>query len=592
MAKSVVQSQSTGTEVPEGMPAFDPATLQIRWNRLITIMDEVDAAIIRTSFSTIVGESRDFGVVMLDQHARSVAQSQMSSPAFTCSLPTATRSILEKVGADTVRPGDVLFTNDPWLAHGHLPDFYIVLPLFHGGSEAPVGFLATAAHVTDIGGKLDGLDARDLYEEGLRVPPTKMFIAGQRNDQLFDLIEANSRVPAMVLGDVYAIIGSMHAGAQRFEEMANEYGIENFHTVCEQILTLSEKAMRDAIREIPDGVYTAERYAEGYDEPIKICAKVEVKGDSLSVDYAGSSDQTERAAINVVMNVTHAHTLFPLKASLLPDLPNNEGLFRPITASAPLGSIFNARFPAAVRYRTKSSYHLHNALYDALAPVIPDKVQAGSGSFWSMSLYGQEADGRPNAVHVLPNGGKGATMGDDGLTTTAFPGNGTLTPIEIIENNVPVQVLRREIRIDSGGAGEFRGGLGQEIAFKGLGDRPLRLRLQADKMRIPAPGILGGGPGAVGEFLADGVKVEPTNLDFEPGKEIVLRIPGGGGFGDPKKRDRNLLQADIDAGYVSEAEAIRIYDWAGGTSAKYRRTAGPLREKGLPRSPTELAADA
>lgn len=543
------------------MQQFDPVTLQIRWNRLVTIMDEVDAALVRTSFSTIVGESRDFAVVMLDGNARSVAQSQLSSPAFTCSLPTATRHMLLEIPPETLVPGDILITNDPWLAHGHLPDLYIVMPLFAEESKTPVAYLATAAHVSDIGGRLDGLESRDVYEEGLRIPPSKLFSAGKENEQLFRIIEANVRVPQMVIGDIYAIVGSMQTGSVRFEDMRAEYGANEYQTLCDRILSLSETAMRDAIRAIPDGHYTAERLADGYDEPIRVCAAITVAGELIHIDYAGSSPQTSKASINCVLNVTHAHTIIPLKASLLPDLPNNEGLFRPISIEAPEGCIFNAKFPAAVRSRTKASYHLHNALYDALSTVLPEHVQAGSGSFWSMSCYGHDADGNPVAAHLLPNGGKGAVHGQDGLPTIAFPSNGTLTPVEILENNVPLQVIRRELRTDSGGPGQFRGGLGQELGFRIVGDATLRLRIQADKVRFPAPGILGGLPGAPGELLLDGESISPKMLDLEPGHELVLRVPGGGGFGSPLDRDRRAIAADVESGYVSRGIAEQVYDW-------------------------------
>ncbi|MEA2598159.1 MAG: N-methylhydantoinase [Thermomicrobiales bacterium] len=541
------------------MPELDPVGLQIRWSRLITIMDEVDAALVRTSFSTIVGESRDFAVVMLDGEARSVAQSQLSSPAFTCSLPTATRHMLRQFPPETLAPGDVLVTNDPWLAHGHLPDLYLVLPLFTPGLDRPVAYLATAAHVSDIGGRLDELVARDLYEEGLRIPPSKLFIAGAENEQLFRIIEANVRVPQMVIGDIYAIIGSMQLGASRFEEVVRDYGASGFQALCNQILSLSETAMRNAIRAIPIGQYSAEVEADGYDHPIKVCVTITASGDALLVDYAGSSDQTSTSSINCVLNVTHAHTIVSFKASLLPDLPNNEGLFRPIRVEAPLGSIFNARFPAAVRARTKSSYHLHNALYRALSGVLPERVQAGSGSLWSMSCYGQDEDGNPVAAHLLPNGGKGAVYREDGLPTIAFPSNGTLTPVEIVENNVPLQVVRRELVPDSGGAGRHRGGLGQELAFQVVGERSLQVRVRPDKVRFPAPGICGGYPGAAGALLLDGQPIPPRTMQLEPGEELVIRIPGGGGFGDPHERNPEALVADLEAGYVSEAAAERFY---------------------------------
>jgi N-methylhydantoinase B len=538
---------------------LDPITLQIQWSRLITIMDEVDAAVVRTSFSTIVGETRDFAVIMLDGKARSIAQSQLSSPAFTNSLPIATRHMLDQFPAKVLQPGDVLITNDPWLTHGHLPDLIIVQPLFSSGRL--FAFLAAAAHISDIGGRLDQFGSRDVYEEGLRIPPSRLFLAGQENDQLFRIIEANVRVPRMVIGDIYAIAGAFQRGAMRLIEFTAGYESGAFQSLADEILTRSEAAMRTAIRRIPSGHYMAEVQADGYREPIDIRVSITVDGETLHVDYTGSSPQSSTTSINCVMNVTYAHTIFPLKCSLTPAVPNNEGLFRPITAYAPEGSLFNARFPAAVRTRSKASYHIHNAIYAALAEAIPEHVQAGSGSFWSMRCLDRDAAGNTVTVHVLPNGGKGAVAGSDGLPTIAFPGNGTITPVEIIENAVPLRVVRRSLRPDSGGAGQFRGGLGQELVFSVLGDREIQMLVRPDKRRVPAPGVLGGLPGATGQLLLSDEAIEGEPFLLIPNTELTLRLPGGGGVGDPTQRDRSQVAADLKAGYVTERSAREVYGW-------------------------------
>jgi N-methylhydantoinase B/oxoprolinase/acetone carboxylase alpha subunit len=236
--------------------SHDAITLWIQWSRLISIMDEVDVALVRTSFSTIVGETRDFAVILLDRQARSIAQSQMSSPAFTCSLPSATRRMLQDFPAETLSPGDVLITNDPWICHGHLPDLYIVVPIFHRGRVA--GYVATAAHISDIGGRLDEFDARDVFEEGLRIPPSKLHEAGVPNDQLIRVMQANIRYPEQVLGDVDAIIGAGRLGGQRLGEFIADYGAAGLDRAAEAILARSEAAMRAAIATIPEGSYRGE----------------------------------------------------------------------------------------------------------------------------------------------------------------------------------------------------------------------------------------------------------------------------------------------------------------------------------------------
>jgi N-methylhydantoinase B len=544
--------------LPEGEPvALDAIALQLQWSRLVTIMDEVDAALVRTAFSTILGETRDFAVIMLDGRARSVAQSQLSSPAFTCSLPFATRHMLRAFPIERLVPGDVLMTNDPWLTHGHLPDFIIAQPMFCGDRIG--GFLAAAAHISDIGGRLDEFEARDVYEEGLRVPPSKLVQAGRPNEQLLRLIEANVRVPRLVLGDVHAILGAFRLGAERFAEFVSDYGSGGYQALCDEILVRSESAMRSAIRAVPAGTYCGEAVADGYDEPVMIRAAVHVRDAAIHVDYTGSSDEFTTASVNCVLNVTHAHTIFPLKCSLTPDVPNNEGLFRPITLFAPEGSVLNARFPAPVKARSKTSYHLHNAIYAALARAVPGRVQAGSGSFWSVRCMSRDPDGGRVIMHVLPNGGKGAVMAVDGLPTIAFPGNGTITPAEIIENTVPLLVTRRALRCDSGGAGASRGGLGQEIVVRVRGTSGVEMSIRPDKIRFPAPALLGGLPGAPGALLLDGKPLQPGPFALHPGGEVTLRLPGGGGMGDPAERNPVLVARDVREGYVSAEAAARTY---------------------------------
>ncbi len=542
-----------------GDAPIDPITLQIQWSRLVSIMDEVDIALLRTAFSTIVSETRDYAVIMLDRHARSIAQAQICVAHFTGSLPSATRTMLEEFPPETLAPGDVLITNDPWLCHGHLPDFYIVTPVFHAG--AIVAYLATAAHMADVGGRLDELNARDLFEEGLRIPPSKLYEAGKPNRQLFRIIEANTRFPRLVLGDIGAIIGAAKIGSERYLDLVADYGVPALDKLADTILDRSEAAMRAAIALIPDGVYRDELYCDGVRTPTRVCVTITVDGSTVALDYTGSSPQSSDSSVNVVLNVTHAHSLMALKCSLCPEVPNNEGIFRPIRTTAPEGSVLNARLPAAVRARSKTSFHTHTAIYGALAGIIPDQVQAASGSFWSMRCLCVDDDGDPFLIYVLPNGGQGASSGTDGHSTTAFPGNGTITPVEIIENGGPVLVAERSLRQDSGGPGRFRGGLGQVIRLRTRDGRTVRMTIRPDKMRFPASGLQGGRPGAPGAIMVDGAVIPTDPFLLAPGQEFTLMLPGGGGFGDPATRDRALVHRDVERGLVSAAGAA-LYDAA------------------------------
>jgi N-methylhydantoinase B/oxoprolinase/acetone carboxylase alpha subunit len=451
----------------------------------------------------------------------------------------------------------VLITNDPWLCHGHLPDFYIITPIFHAGNIA--AYIAIAAHMADVGGRLDELNARDLFEEGLRIPPSKLYEAGRPNQQLFNIIAANTRFPRLVLGDIGSIIGAAKVGTERYLDLIGEYGTEALDRLAEAILDRSEQAMRAAIARIPDGVYEDELYCDGVRTPTHIRLAITVKGSDISLDYTGSGQQSPDSSVNVVANVTHTHSLMALKCALCPEVPNNEGIFRPIRTTAPEGSVLNARFPAAVRARSKTSFHTNTAIYGALARVIPDQVQAASGSFWSMRCLGAEDDGEPFLIYVLPNGGQGASDGMDGHSTTAFPGNGMITPVEIIENGGPVLVAERSLRVDSGGAGRFRGGLGQVIRLRTRDGRTVRMTIRPDKMRFPATGLRGGLPGAAGAIMVDGEAILPDPFLLHPNQEFTLLLPGGGGFGDPVGRDRALLRRDLERGLVSPEAAVALY---------------------------------
>lgn len=531
--------------------------IQIQWNRLISMMDEADIALLHSAFSTVVSDSRDYAVILLDSKARSIAQAQICVPAFTCSLPAAARKMLEEFPLDELQPGDVLFTNDPWICHGHLPDFYVIVPIFNEGRV--IAFYAGAAHVSDVGGRIDELTARDVYEEGVRIPPVKLYEAGAPVPVMFKILRANTRYPRLVLGDLGALVGAGDIVARRCREFEADYGAGAIDRIGEEILSRSENAMREAIAALPDGDYPAAIDVDGYQTATHITLTVRVRGEEMELDYAGSSPQRADASINCVSNVTHAHSMFAVKCLLARDIPNNEGLFRPVRTTAPEGSILNAQFPAPVRGRSMTSYHLHSAIFEAMAPLMPTAVQAGSGSFWWISCAGRDSDGEPFGLHVLPNGGVGATDDMDGHPVMAFPGNGTFTPAEIIEHRSPLMILERSLRDDSGGAGRRRGGLGQVIRIRTHGAQNARMTLRPDKLTHPARGIQGGEPGARGEVWLDdrALPLEPFVLNA--GEILTLKLPGGGGFGNPDDRDPQDIARDIANGYVSALCAVETY---------------------------------
>ncbi|GAB4431524.1 MAG: hydantoinase B/oxoprolinase family protein [Chloroflexi bacterium OHK40] len=540
---------------------IDPITLEIQWQRLIAIMDEVDNAVVRTSFSTIVGESRDFAVIMTDHQGASLCQSSWSPPNFCVVLPRTSRHMLRRFPPETLREGDVLITNDAWLGTGHLPDYVVLTPIFWRGKV--VAFTGIVAHLADVGGHAGDIEATDVFMEGLRLPPCKLYEAGEENHLLFEIIGNNCRVPELVLGDLRAIAGAAAMAARRIHEFLDDYGLDDLVELSETIHTRSEAAIRARIAALPDGVYRFGLDIDGYIEPVHLHATITIHGSDVYVDYTGSSPQTNRAAINCTFNTTYASTMYPFKCALVPEIPNNEGLFRPIHVSAPEGCILNATFPAPVKARAKTTNNLNQVLFGALWPIFGEHAQAGSGSIWPFKFFGEEEGYGRFGVHCLPHGGRGAMRDLDGLVPIAFPHNSSVTPTEILELRAPILIERKALRPDSGGPGRRRGGLGQEIVVRSIASRPMTMLLRPDKLFFNPPGLNGGRPGMVGQVFVNGEEITRfPALQFNPGDELRLLMPGGGGFGPVEQREVALVAEDVALGYVSPEAAARDYGYA------------------------------
>ncbi len=537
---------------------LDPITLEIQWQRLVTIADEMDTATIRTSFSSIVGESHDFGCVLMDEDAAGLAQAQWSPPQFCTMMPITTRHMLGKFPKDTLRPGDVLLTNDPWIGSTHLPDYNLISPVFH--RERLVAFLGTVAHVSDVGGHLGDLEAMDVFQEGTRVLPTFFFRAGEPVEVIHDFIAANSRAPEMVMGDLNAIVGTHRVGIRRIQEFLDDYDLPDLRGLSAAILDRSESALREAIAALPDGVSTYAVTADGYREPFTLRMRIEIRGSDMTCDFAGSSPQQQGAAINAAFNITYATAVIPIKCMLAPRIPNNDGLVRPLRVTAPEGSIVNCTFPAPVKARAKVMKHIPPVIFGALAPLLPERVIAAAGGIFPFHVTGEDSRFGKFVVHVLPHGGLGATAEADGWPPAAYPHNSTITPTEIMELQCPVLMLRKAMLADTGGAGRRRGGPGQEFVLKSVADRPMTLTIRPDLLVYPAPGVFGGQAGAVGEVWMNGVRVDRfPPLEFRPGDVCVIRVPGGGGFGIPGEREREWVRRDVADGYVTAEAARTIY---------------------------------
>jgi N-methylhydantoinase B len=539
-------------------PALDGIALEIMWNRLIAVMNEIDDAIVRTSFSTIVGESRDFGYILTDAAGRSLCQSSFSPPNFCVVLPITAKHLLARFPVETLRDGDVLATNDPWIGTGHLPDYVMISPVFHHGR--PVAFIGSIAHVSDVGGHAGDIEALDVFQEGLRLPPCRLYRSGKADETLLEIIAANCRVPELVIGDLRAMIGTHWIGAARLREFLDDYGLDDLTGLAHEIHGRSEAAMRQRIEALPDGRYEFALDIDGYIETVHLRVAIDVQGSSVQVDYSGTSPQTSVASINCVYNTTYASTIFPFKCALVPEIPNNEGLFRSITVSAPEGSILNTTFPHPVKTRAKTTNNMNQVIFGALWPILGEHAQAGSGSIWPFTLRGDEEGYGRFVVDMLPHGGRGALPELDGMLPVAFPHNSVVTPCEIMETKAPVLFLRKELRADSAGAGRRRGGLGQTIAFRHVGRNEMILSIIPDKIVCEPPGLAGGRPGTLGAVYLNGDRLTRfPPIRFRPGDELELVLPGAGGFGPPAEREAERIRADVRLGYVSAAAAVAGY---------------------------------
>ena len=513
---------------------FDAIELSILWSRLISIVDEAGSTLQRTSFSTVTRESADFAVVLLDTHGHSLAQSTVSVPSFLGVLPILTKALLKDYfPLESWKEGDVVITNDPWLCAGHKPDIGIVSPIFY--QKRLVGFIGCIAHSPDIGGVLWGAGARDFYEEGLYLPPIKLYTEGVVNDVIFKIIEGNVRAPTQTIGDIKAQVAANDQGIRSLHRMMDENNLLEINTLGHQIIAASEKAMRDAIREAPDGTYDFEYDADGdaLQNPVHFQVAVTINGDEILVDWAGTSG-AHLLAINAVLNYVFAYSAYPIKCVFSPDVPNNEGSFRPITVTAPEGCLLNAKKPSPLGARHITGNLLHAPVLGALSKALPDRVQADcGGAVWIVVLSGKNDNGNEFVEYIFLAGGLGARPKMDGIHTIHFPTNVANVPIEIFENDCPVLVTRKSLNDDSGGEGKYRGGMGQIFAFKNMSQHPLSISIITEKTKTQAYGLFGGKQGGFGKVTMNPPRNVPAKgIDkLMPGEEITLTLPGGGGYG-------------------------------------------------------------
>ena len=537
----------------------DPVTLEIMWSRLVTITEEMWLTICRTAFSLIISESQDFATELLDPLGETLAHSPKAMPVFNLTLPRAVKALLAKFPAETLRPGDVLITNDPWLCAGHLFDIAIVTPVFRKGNV--VALMGTVGHVSDIGGTKDSLHARELFEEGVQIPPMKLFKAGRPCDDVFTLLAENVRNPNQVLGDIHSFIAANQLGAGRLLAFMDEYGVHDLTALAAVVQGRSEKAMRQAIRALPDGEYSSEIWNNPMGTPMRFPVRIIKKRDRILLDFEGAPPQVAQGGLNCTLNYTAAHATYPMKCMLTPGVRGNAGCYRPFEVKAPAGSILNCSKPAAVNLRTRTGWYLAPNIFRAMSTAAPAQVQAMTGLPVTLQFYGHDGGGRLYSDHLFVGAGQGGGSAKDGISGLLYPTSASNTSIELVESRAPVIVLEKSYIADSGGPGRHRGGLGQVVRVRKRRNDgiPMMVSAYPEGVGVQTPGLLGGKAGRAaratvrnpqGEITQDlgtGALVTITRAD----QIVELTLSGGAGFGDPRARSALEIQRDLDEGFVT-----------------------------------------
>ena len=541
---------------------------QVMWNRLIAVVEEQAKSLLRSAFGTITREAGDLSAGVYDVEGRMIAQAMTGTPGHVNTMATAVGHFFRHFPQDTMKPGDVYVTNDPWFGTGHLFDYVVMTPVFLG--RKLVAFFASTCHVIDVGGVGMTAKANSSYEEGTLIPHMMLRKGGKLNEELLTVILANSRHPVEVRGDLLSLISANDTGARRLIDMMREFDLTTLVPLAKHILETSEKGAREAIKAMPEGSWAYEMPLDGYEQPITIKARLTIKGGKVTVDFTGSSPASIYG-INSPRTYTHAYSVFGLKAVIAPHVPNNIGSLSCFDLVTEEGSCVDPIRPSPVTARHVIGQSLADAVFGCLAQTLPGKVQAESaGSIWILSLYSAHgrvpasvtAGATPFGVISMALGGIGGRPGKDGLSTMAFPSGIGAIPIEITENQCPLYFRQKEFLTDSGGPGKWRGGLSQRIELANRETVPFAISAATfDRIRFAAQGRDGGQPGCKGVArLASGQALPDKGIHLVPrGDSLVLDLPGGGGFGDPQDRAREMVDDDLRAGVISLEAAEKDY---------------------------------
>ncbi|WP_410600666.1 hydantoinase B/oxoprolinase family protein [Amycolatopsis sp. lyj-90] len=553
--------------------SVDPILVGVLGNRLHSILAEQQNALVNTAFSSVVRESLDLACAVFDSRGEMIGQSVGGTPGHINAMATGMHHFVAAYPPETLAPGDVLLTNDPWQTAGQINDITVATPVFLRGRL--VAWFASCCHAPDIGGRLVSAEANEVFEEGLRLPIMKFLRAGEVNADLELLIRANVRTPEETLGDLYAQVTGNEVGAASLVRLLEEFELDSLDDIAAEIMNRSERALRDALAKLPDGTYTSELVTDGFDdEEVVLKVAVTIDGDEIHLDFGGSSPQSRRG-INVVLNYTRAYASFAVKAAISPEVPHNAGSFRPVHVTAPEGSVLNCAPPAPVASRHLIGHFLPSLLITALHEALPGNALAHSAdALWMTIWRGADAGGGEFMLNVFQTGGIGARSTKDGLSTTGFPSGLRSTPTEVIETMALLVQRERVLRVDSGGAGRRRGGLGQRTSMAARGEISWSVNGNIDRVRRPASGVDSGHEGAVGRFKLSGGADLPSKsrVNLRPDDVVDVILPGGGGYGDPFERELEAVLADVVDGYVSVEGARELY----GVEVTYHGEPGAL----------------
>jgi len=523
---------------------------QVMWNRLLSVVEEQGQTLVRTAFSPIVRECGDISAGVFDLEGRMMAQAVTGTPGHVNSMAESVKHFIDHFPLNTMNEGDIFITNDPWMGTGHLNDFVLTTPCFKDNKI--VGLFSCTSHLTDIGGLGVGPDATDIHMEGLYIPMLKLADKGVMNKTLLKLVSQNTRQPVETEGDVYSLAACNDIGCTRLVEMMKEFEIDDLKKLSDFIYDKSLSAVENEIKKIPNGEYKNSMMIDGFEKDIKLEAKLTVSDNSITVDYTGTSDKS-KFGINVPLSYTKAYTCFGLSCLVSAEVPNNAGSLKPFEIDAPLGSILNAPYPAAVCARHIIGQMLPDVVFGCLEKAIPEKVPAeGASCLWNITFRGKTDRGANNnslfAVTAVVNGGTGARPNKDGLSATAYPSGVKGTPVEINEAVAPLLFLKKEYNPGSCGKGKYNGGLGQVIEIKSAIDEDMDLLASFDRIKFPARGRLNGSNGKPGQVSIKGkgkLNGKGTQL-IKAGDILQIYTPGGAGLGDYSEREQSLLDKDLE----------------------------------------------